>query len=59
MVKCTFCGKELVKGTGTMFVYKSGKIVYFCSMKCEKSMLKLKRSPRTQKWVTSFGNKKA
>lgn len=41
------------KGTGKMFVTKVGKILYFCSNKCEKNMLKLKRKPSKFKWATS------
>src|SRR3989344_3408496 len=41
MPKCTFCGNELTKGTGKMFVHTSGKIDFFCSSKCEKNMLKV------------------
>ena len=51
MANCTFCGKAF-KHSGKMFVQKSGKIMYFCTMKCEKNLLKLKRKPFKQKWVT-------
>lgn len=50
MVKCTFCGNEIPKATGKMFVKAEGKILYFCSNKCEKNMLKLKRKPIATKW---------
>lgn len=52
MVKCSFCGKNIERGTGKMFVKKDGKILYFCSNKCEKNMLKLKRKSIRVKWVT-------
>lgn len=51
MVKCTFCGKEIDKGTGKMFVKVDSTIYYFCSSKCEKNMLKLKRIPRNIPWT--------
>ncbi len=51
MAKCSFCGKEIAKGTGKIYVLKSGKKLYFCSMKCEKNMLKLKRKPRNVRWT--------
>lgn len=35
MVKCNFCGSELSKGKGKMFVKNDGKIFYFCNSKCE------------------------
>ena len=54
MVRCSFCSEELAPATGTMFVKKDGKILYFCSMKCEKNLLKLKRNPRSTKWSGAF-----
>ncbi len=50
MAKCTFCGENIERGTGKMYVQKDGKMLYFCSMKCEKNMLKLKRKPLKTKW---------
>lgn len=50
MVKCTFCGDVLRPGTGKMYIQKDAKILYFCSSKCEKNMLKLKRRPYNVKW---------
>ena len=46
MVACTFCGKEIHKGSGKIYVRDNGQVLYFCSGKCEKNMLKLKRDPR-------------
>ena len=54
MAKCNFCGAELEKGTGKMFIELDGRILYFCSNKCEKNMLKLKRNPRHMKWTMSY-----
>ncbi|MFH1133925.1 MAG: 50S ribosomal protein L24e [Nanoarchaeota archaeon] len=51
-MKCTFCEQEIAPGTGKMFVRKEGKILYFCSKKCEKNLLKLNRKSRETKWVT-------
>lgn len=51
MAKCSFCNKQIEKGTGKIFVYKSGKIDHFCSTKCERNKLKLKRKPRKLKWT--------
>lgn len=50
-MKCTFCKTELPEGTGTMFVKKDGTTYYFCSSKCEKNMLKLKRKSASVKWA--------
>lgn len=54
MVKCSFCGKELEKGTGTIFIKKDTKLLYFDSKKCEKNMLKLKRKPINVKWTSKI-----
>lgn len=51
MVKCSFCGDELLKGTGKMFVKKEGTVFFFCSNKCEKNLLKLNRSAHRKKWT--------
>ncbi len=54
MAECSFCGKSIVKGTGKMFVYTSGKIARFCTNKCEKNLIKLKRKPLTTKWTKAY-----
>jgi large subunit ribosomal protein L24e len=51
-MNCSFCGKELEKGTGLMLVKNDGRIFYFDSSKCEKNMLKLRREPAKVKWVS-------
>jgi len=50
-VKCSFCGEEIEPGTGTMYVLDTGKVLYFCSRRCEKNLLKLKRNPKKVRWV--------
>jgi len=54
MVKCTFCGLDISAGTGMMYVANSGKISYFCSSKCRKNQLKLKRKPIHIKWTARY-----
>ena len=54
MAKCTFCGEVIEKGTGKIYVTKEGKTMDFCSMKCEKNTLKLKRKPINTKWSTRY-----
>jgi large subunit ribosomal protein L24e len=49
-MKCSFCDEKIREGTGTIFARKSGKILFFCSMKCEKNTLKLGRKPVNYKW---------
>lgn len=58
MVRCTFCDKEIEEGTGTMYVKKDGKIFWFCTKKCEKNLLKLKRVPRVTRWTGAFKESK-
>ncbi len=54
MVKCSYCGNEIKFGTGKMFVFKTGKVAHFCSNKCEKNQLKLKRTARNFKWTKHY-----
>ncbi len=60
MAKCSFCKHVMEKGTGTLFIKNDGKLLYFCSMKCEKNQFKLKRNPRFLKWTKAYekGEKK-
>ncbi len=51
MVNCSFCGSIIERGTGKIFAKKDGTIFNFCSMKCEKNMMKLGRSPQKVKWT--------
>ena len=58
-MECSFCGEQIEPGTETMYVTKRGKISYFCSSKCEKNMLQLKRKPRKVKWTQAYRDEKA
>ena len=49
-MECSFCSKQIEKGKGMLFVKKDGKVLEFCSSKCEKNLLKLKRNPLKKKW---------
>ncbi|MCD6563541.1 MAG: 50S ribosomal protein L24 [Thermoproteales archaeon] len=51
--KCSFCGRVIQPGTGLMYVRNDGSILRFCSSKCYKSMLKLRRNPKKLKWTTT------
>jgi large subunit ribosomal protein L24e len=50
-MKCSFCDGNIEAGTGVMYIRNDGKIFYFCSKKCERNMLKLKREPKDTRWV--------
>lgn len=56
---CSFCGREISRGTESVFVTKRGKALYFCSGKCEKNMLKLGRKPRETRWTLEYRDEKA
>ena len=58
MPRCDFCRKQIEPGTGKMFVRKDGKTFDFCSSKCEKNMLKLKRKTRTTNWTVEYSDVK-
>lgn len=51
-MKCSFCKLEIEPGTGKIYALRDGTRYYFCSGKCEKNLLKLKRKPRKVKWIT-------
>jgi len=54
MENCSFCGHPVRFGTGKMFVKKDAKILWFCSRRCEKNLLKLKRSPRDYGFTAAY-----
>ena len=58
MVKCTFCGENIEKGTGVTYVKKDTKIFYFCSSKCEKHHIKLGRKFLETRWSRRFKKEK-
>ena len=56
--KCSFCYREIEPGTGKMFVKKDGTVLHFCTNKCYKNMIELKRVPRTTAWTEKFAVEK-
>lgn len=55
---CSFCGKEIEPGTGRMYIKKDGNVLNFCTKKCFKNMVELKRVPRTTAWTKKFAVEK-
>jgi len=51
MVKCSFSGEQIPKGTGRMVVRNSGRIYYFLNSKNLKNFMKLGRKPQKTKWT--------
>ncbi|MFQ6126770.1 MAG: 50S ribosomal protein L24e [Candidatus Heimdallarchaeota archaeon] len=52
--ECNFCGHEIPPGTGIIFVRNDGSILRFCSSKCRKYMLKLRKDPRKLRWTKKY-----
>ncbi len=44
-MECSFCGREIEKGTGLMLVLNDGRVLYFCSHKCRRNW-EMGRRPR-------------
>jgi large subunit ribosomal protein L24e len=57
-MKCTFCGESIPRGKGIMYVKTDGKVLYFCSRKCEKNMLVLGRKSRNVGWTEEYRKQK-
>jgi large subunit ribosomal protein L24e len=51
---CSFCNRPVAKGSGTMFAKNDGTVRWFCSSKCKKNALVLKRDPRKLKWTKKY-----
>ena len=55
---CTFCGNEIEPGTGRMYIKKDGAIYNFCTSKCFKNMIELRRVPRRTTWTVWYAREK-
>ena len=53
MARCSFCGNDIEKGTGMIYVEKTGKVLYFCSSKCERNV-DLGRKSKHVRWTQEF-----
>ena len=54
MVKCVFCGKEEHSFMGVHLIKNDGSVNFFCSSKCRKNAVKLKRDKKKFKWTAAF-----
>lgn len=54
LARCTFCGKEQEDFKGSYLMKNDGTSNYFCSGKCRKNQLKLKRDKRKIRWASAF-----
>lgn len=51
---CTFCGKEQEDFMGTYLFKNDGSTHYYCSSKCYKSHLKLRRDRKRVAWTQAY-----
>ncbi|MEW6069566.1 MAG: 50S ribosomal protein L24e [Candidatus Thermoplasmatota archaeon] len=51
MRTCAFCSSPLEPGTGRMYIKKDATVLFFCSNKCFKNLLKLGRNSKKLKWA--------
>ncbi|MEM2510124.1 MAG: 50S ribosomal protein L24e [Candidatus Methanomethylicia archaeon] len=51
LYKCSFCGQEFSQGNGIMYIKTDGSVLKFCSSKCRKNAIKLRRTPHKVTWV--------
>ena len=54
MPNCTYCNRPIPRGTGKLFIRKTGKMIYLCSSKCDKNMNQLGRKQAKMKWITKL-----
>ncbi len=52
--QCVFCGNDIEPGTGTMYIKLDGSVNFYCTNKCRKNHLKLRRNPRKLKWTKFY-----
>ncbi|MHA2272179.1 MAG: 50S ribosomal protein L24e [Candidatus Hodarchaeales archaeon] len=50
---CNFCGHEIEPGTGSMYV-RGNQVLIFCSRRCRRSLIEMKRDPRRWKWTKKY-----
>jgi large subunit ribosomal protein L24e len=51
MPRCSFCKKNYEFPRGLTLVLNDGNLMYFCSSKCKKNQLKLKRDNKKVNWI--------
>lgn len=55
---CSFCGGNIEPGTGRLYVRKDGLTLNFCSSKCFKNLVVMRRLPRETEWTTAYKREK-
>jgi len=56
-MKCSMCKTSMQRGTGKMYVRNDGRLLYFCSSKCQKNW-KMGRGEKGLKWAQAAGAEK-
>lgn len=58
-MKCSYCTREIEKGTGLMYVRKTGAVKYYCSDRCYKfdSVQRKRQRPKEIKELAKGANK--
>ena len=54
MTKCFFCGREESLHKGVHLIKNDGNVEFYCSSKCRKNSLKLKRDKKRLKWTEAY-----
>ena len=54
MTKCVFCGREESPYKGVYLIANDGSINFYCSSKCRKNALNLKRDKKKLKWTEAY-----
>ena len=55
MPRCSFCKQNYEFPYGLTLILNDGNILYFCSSKCRKNALKLRRDSKKVAWVKKAG----
>jgi len=55
---CSFCGGSIEPGTGRLYIRKDGLTYNFCSSKCFKSLVVMRRLPRETEWTAAYKREK-
>lgn len=55
MPRCSFCKKTYEFPRGLTLILNDGNILYFCSSKCRRNQLKLRRDSKKVNWVKKSG----
>jgi len=55
MPRCSFCKQNYEFPRGLTYILNDGNILYFCSSKCRRNQLKLKRDNKRVNWVRKAG----